>query len=42
MQVKPVVSPQEPSGLGFKVDVGRLEDMIDVVDIGVEVIDEGD
>jgi hypothetical protein len=39
MQVKPVVPPQEPSGLGFKVDVGRLEDIFDVVDTEVEVID---
>jgi hypothetical protein len=39
MQVKPVVPPQEPSGLGFKVDGGRLEDIFDVVDTEVEVID---
>jgi hypothetical protein len=38
-QVKLVVPPQEPSGLGFKVDVGRLEDIFDVVDTEVEVID---
>jgi hypothetical protein len=44
MQVKPAVPPHEPSGLDFRVDVGRLEEVLDVVDttieVEVEVLDE--
>jgi hypothetical protein len=36
MQVYPVVPPQEPSGLDFRVDKGGLEEVLDVVDTKVD------
>jgi len=39
MQVYPVVPPQEPSGLDFRVDKGGPEEVFDVVDTRVDVFD---
>jgi len=39
MQVYPVVPPQEPSGLDFRVDGAALEEVLDVVDTILEDLD---
>ncbi len=39
MQVFPVVTPQEPSGLDSRVDKGALEDVFAGIDIIFEVLD---
>lgn len=38
-QVNPVVPPQEPSRLDFRVDEGRLEEVLDVEDTAAEALD---
>lgn len=39
MQVYPVLPPQDPSGLNFRVHEGGLEKVFDVVDTTIEVLD---
>jgi len=39
MQVNSVIPPQEPSGLDFRVDEGRLEEVLVVEDTAAKVLD---